>query len=86
MCIRDRKYIHYGFGAVLVTFMSVAAYWLYRQLTDVPWARAALWVQVLGSVAALLSIVGVFHACLLYTSDVYKRQDRRLRVRGTREH
>lgn len=56
------KYIHYGFGAVLVTFMSVAAYWLYRQLTDVPWARAALWVQVLGSVAALLSIVGVFHA------------------------
>jgi len=55
------KYIHYGFGAVLVTFMSVAAYWLCRQLTGVSWARAALWVQVLGSLAALLSIVGVIH-------------------------
>lgn len=55
------KYIHYGFGAILVTFMSVAAYWLCRQLTDVSWARATLWVQVLGSLAALLSIVGVFH-------------------------
>jgi hypothetical protein len=55
------KYIHYGFGAVLVTFMSVAAYWLWRQLTDVSWARAVLWVQVLGSLAALFSIVGVFH-------------------------
>src|SRR5271154_2318150 len=33
------KYIHYGFGAVLVTFMSVAAYWLCRQLTGVSWAR-----------------------------------------------
>jgi hypothetical protein len=55
------KYIHYGFGAVLVVFMSAAAYWLYRQLPDVTWARAILWVQVLGSMAALLSIVGVFH-------------------------
>jgi hypothetical protein len=55
------KYIHYGFGAILVTFMSVAAYWLCRQLPDVSWARATLWVQVLGSLAALLSIVGVFH-------------------------
>jgi hypothetical protein len=55
------KYIHFGFGAVLVVFMSVAAYWLCRQLTGVPWARATLWVQVLGSVAALLSIVGVLH-------------------------
>jgi hypothetical protein len=55
------KYIHYGFGAVLVTFMSVAAYWLCRQLADVSWARSILWVQVLGSIAALLSIVGVFH-------------------------
>ncbi len=55
------KYIHYGFGAVLVVFMSTAAYWLYRQLLDVPWARAILWVQVLGSIAALLSIVGVLH-------------------------
>ncbi len=55
------KYIHYGFGAILVTFMSVAAYWLCRQLADVSWARAVLWVQVLGSLAALLSIVGVFH-------------------------
>jgi hypothetical protein len=54
------RYIHYGFGATLVTFMSVAAYWLYRQLTDVTWARAILWVQVLGSLAALLSILGVF--------------------------
>jgi hypothetical protein len=55
------KYIHYGFGAVLVVFMSAAAYWLCRQLPDVTWARAALWVQVLGSVAALLSIVGALH-------------------------
>jgi hypothetical protein len=55
------KYIHYGFGAVLVVFMSAAAYWLFRQLGDVSWARATLWVQVLGSIAALLSIVGVFH-------------------------
>ena len=55
------KYIHYGLGAILVTFMSAAAYWLCRQLVDVPWARATLWVQVLGSAAALLSIVGVLH-------------------------
>ncbi len=55
------KYIHYGFGAVIVVFMSTAAYWLCRQLTDVSWARAVLWVQVTGSLAALLSIVGVFH-------------------------
>jgi hypothetical protein len=55
------KYIHYGFGAILVVFMSTAAYWLCRQLTDVPWARATLWVQVLGSIAALLSIVGALH-------------------------
>src|SRR5580658_2597255 len=55
------KYIHYGFGAILVVFMSTAAYWLSRQLTDVPWARAVLWVQVLGSIAALLSIVGTLH-------------------------
>jgi hypothetical protein len=55
------SYVHYGFAAVLVVFMSVAAYWSYRQLTDVSWARAALWVQLLGSISALLSIVGVFH-------------------------
>ena len=55
------KYIHFGFGAILVTFMSAAACWLYRQLTDVSWARAVLWVQVLGTAAALLSIVGVLH-------------------------
>jgi hypothetical protein len=55
------KYIHYSFGAVLVVFMSTAAYWLSRQLTDVTWARATLWVQVLGSIAALLSIVGALH-------------------------
>ncbi len=55
------KYIHYGFGAILVVFMSAAAYWLCRQLPDVSWARAALWVQVLGSIAALLSIVGLLH-------------------------
>jgi hypothetical protein len=55
------KYIHYGFGAVLVTFMSAAAYWSSRQLTGVPWARAVLWVQVLGSAVALLSIVGALH-------------------------
>jgi uncharacterized membrane protein len=55
------SYIHYGFAAVLVVFMSTAAYWLYRQLTDVSWARAALWVQVLGSISALLSIVGGLH-------------------------
>jgi uncharacterized membrane protein len=55
------KYIHYGLGAVLVTFMSVAAYWLSRQLSDAPWARLTLWIQMLGSAAALLSIVGVFH-------------------------
>lgn len=55
------KYIHYGLGAVLVVFMSVSTYWLYRQLTTVSWARAVLWVQVLGSLAALLSIVGVLH-------------------------
>ena len=55
------KYIHYGFGAVLVTFMSVAAYWLCRQLADVSWARTVLWVQVTGSLAALFSIVGLFH-------------------------
>jgi hypothetical protein len=55
------KYIHYGFGAILVVFMSAAAYWLWRQLPDVSWARAILWVQLLGSIAALLSIVGVLH-------------------------
>ncbi len=55
------SYIHYGFAAVLVVFMSAAAYWLYRQLIDVSWARAALWVQLLGSISALLSIVGVLH-------------------------
>ena len=55
------SYIHYGFAAVLVVFMSTAAYWLYRQLIDVTWARAALWVQVLGSVCTLLSIVGALH-------------------------
>jgi hypothetical protein len=55
------EYIHYGLGAILVTFMSVAAYWLYRQLADVSWARAILWVQLIGSIAALLSIVGVLH-------------------------
>jgi hypothetical protein len=55
------KYIHYGLGAVIVVFMSTAAYWFSRQLADVSWARAALWLQVLGSLAALLSIVGVFH-------------------------
>ncbi|HUZ40492.1 MAG TPA: hypothetical protein VMU68_03760 [Acidimicrobiales bacterium] len=55
------KYIHYGLGALLVVFMSAAAYWLFRQLADVPWARAALWVQLLGSTAALLSFAGVFH-------------------------
>jgi hypothetical protein len=54
-------YIHYGFAAVLVVFMSTAAYWLYRQLTDVPWARATLWVQLLGSISTLLSIVGALH-------------------------
>src|SRR5579863_3747816 len=62
------KYIHYGFGAVLVTFMSVAAFWLYRQLTGVTWARATLWVQVLGSAAALLSIVGVLHVLFIAES------------------
>jgi hypothetical protein len=55
------KYIHYGIGAVLVVFMSTAAYWLYRQLPGVSWARATLWVQLLGSIAALLSIVGSLH-------------------------
>lgn len=55
------RFIHYGFGAVLVVFMSAAAYWLYRQLLNVPWARATLWVQVLGSTAALLCFVGVLH-------------------------
>jgi hypothetical protein len=55
------KYIHFGFGAVLVTFMSAASYWLSRQLTAVPWARTTLWLQLLGSAAALLSIVGVLH-------------------------
>jgi hypothetical protein len=55
------SYIHYGFAAVLVVFMSLAAYWLYRQLADVSWARAALWVQFVGSTSALLSIVGVLH-------------------------
>jgi hypothetical protein len=55
------SYIHYGFAAVLVVFMSTLAYWLYRQLTDVPWARAVLWVQLLGSISTLLSIVGAFH-------------------------
>jgi hypothetical protein len=55
------KYIHFGFGAVLVVFMSAAAYWLSRHLAGVSWVRATLWVQVLGSIAALLSIVGVFH-------------------------
>jgi hypothetical protein len=55
------SYVHYGFAAVLVVFMSVAAYWAYRQLTAVPWARAALWVQLLGSMSALVSIVGPLH-------------------------
>jgi hypothetical protein len=55
------SYIHYGFAAILVVFMSTAAYWLYRQLSDVPWARAILWVQLLGSIAGLLSIVGALH-------------------------
>jgi hypothetical protein len=55
------SYIHYGFAAVLVVFMSTAAFWLYRQLPDVLWARAVLWVQLLGSIAALLSVVGALH-------------------------
>jgi hypothetical protein len=55
------SYVHYGFAAVLVVFMSTAAYWLYRQLTDVSWARAVLWLQLLGSVSTLLSIVGAVH-------------------------
>jgi hypothetical protein len=55
------KYIHYGFGAILVVFMSAAAYWLFRHLPDVTWSRAVLWVPVLGSVAALLCFVGVLH-------------------------
>jgi hypothetical protein len=55
------SYIHYGFAAVLVVFMSAAAYWLYRQVTDVSWARAVLWIQLLGSISTLLSIVGIFH-------------------------
>jgi hypothetical protein len=55
------KYIHFGFGGILVTFMSVVSYWLSRQLAGVSWVRATLWVQVLGSIAALLSIVGVTH-------------------------
>jgi hypothetical protein len=41
--------------------MSVVSYWLSRQLAGVSWVRATLWVQVLGSIAALLSIVGVTH-------------------------
>jgi hypothetical protein len=55
------SYIHYGFAAVLVVFMSTAAYWVYRQMSDVSWARAALWVQLIGSISALLSIVGALH-------------------------
>jgi hypothetical protein len=55
------SYVDYGFAAVLVVFMSTAAYWLYRQLTDVSWARAVLWLQLLGSVSTLLSIVGAVH-------------------------
>jgi hypothetical protein len=55
------SYIHYGFAAILVVFMSTAAYWFYRQVADVPWARAALWVQLLGSTCTLLSIVGALH-------------------------
>lgn len=55
------SYIHYGFAAVLVVFMSTAAYWLYRQLMDVSWSRAVLWLQLLGSISALLSIVGALH-------------------------
>jgi hypothetical protein len=55
------SYVHYGFAAVLVVFMSAAAHWLYRQLTDVSWSRAVLWIQLLGSTSTLLSIVGVFH-------------------------
>jgi hypothetical protein len=55
------SYIHYGFAAVLVVFMSTAAYWVYRQLTDVPWARALLWIQLFGSISTLLSIVGALH-------------------------
>jgi hypothetical protein len=61
------KYIHYGLGAILVTFMSAAAYWLFRQLPDVSWARAVLWVQMLGSTAALLSFAGVIH--VLFTAE-----------------
>jgi hypothetical protein len=63
------KYIHYGFGAVLVTFMSVAAYWLCRQLRDVAWARTVLWVQVIGSLAALASIVDITHV-LFYAETI----------------
>lgn len=55
------SYIHYGFAAVLVVFMSAAGYWSYRQLVNISWARAVLWVQLLGSISTLLSIVGALH-------------------------
>lgn len=55
------KYVHYSFAAILVVFMSFATYWLCRQLAGVRWVPIILWVQVLGSVVALLSVVGVLH-------------------------
>jgi hypothetical protein len=55
------KYIHFGFGAVLIVFMSGASFWLCRQLPSVSWARTILVAQVLGSIAALLSIVAIVH-------------------------
>lgn len=53
------KYIHYGFGAILIVLMSWVSFWMYRHLPPSPLTRILLYTQVLGSVAALLSIVGV---------------------------
>jgi hypothetical protein len=55
------KYIHFGFGAVLIVFMSWAAYWLCQKLPGSTLAKTLLAAQLLGSVAALASIVGAIH-------------------------
>jgi hypothetical protein len=55
------RYIHYALGATLIVFMSWASYWLYRLRAKSPLARTLLWAQVLGSLAALMSILGVIH-------------------------
>jgi hypothetical protein len=79
------KYIHYGFGAILIVFMSAASLWLFRQLPATSWTRTFLYVQVLGSFAALLSIAGVVHV-LFFAESLSNIGCALLLIRTCRRH